>query len=62
MLQKQASVGAGRKRRRIADKPHAEERLSDIIELTDGTEGVDGQVEEQLQEELVGAKRRRGKK
>lgn len=62
VLQKQATSGAGRKRKKITAKPHNEEKLSDIVELTDETDEVDAEVEEQLQEELVGTKRKRGKK
>ena len=37
--------------------------MREIIELADGSEeGMDAEVEEQLQEELVGAHRRKGRK
>ena len=62
VLQKQATVGASRKRKRIAAKPHNDDQLSDIVEVVDDTDEVEAEVEEQLQEELVGAKRKRGKK
>lgn len=62
VLQKQATIGASRKRKRVAAKPHNEEQLSDVVEVVEDTDEVDAEAEEQLQEELVGAKRKRGKK
>lgn len=61
-VQKQAIAGASRKRKRIADRAHNDEALSGIIELADGTDEVDAELEVQLQEELVGTRRKKGKK
>ena len=60
--QKQAIAGASRKRRRIADKPHNQEALSDIVELIDGSDDVDGEAENQVQGDFVGMRKSRGRR
>lgn len=61
-VHKQAIAGAAsKKRKRIAAKAHDEgEELDRIVELNDET--VDAELEEQLQEELIGTRAKKGRK
>lgn len=61
-LQRQAIVGATRKRKRVADKPHNEMNMPGIFEVVDITGSTGDAAEEQLQQELVAPKKRPGRK
>ena len=60
--QTQTVIGASRKRKRIAEKAHDQLDMPGVFEVIDDSELPVDAVEEQLQQELVGAKRRRGRK
>ncbi len=58
----QAVVGAGRKRKRIIEKAQDQLDMPGVFEVIDDDKPPVDAADEQLQQELVGTKRRKGKK